>query len=256
MTNVSDILSGFLYDTVTDLTNMDFFNKVVQFDDDPSRVATGDATFLFAGPPILHPKNGFGSGVSIKDLLRPVGAVQQYSLNEGKQIIPFSELGSKLKRYAAGQTQYSASMARVLTKYGNLDYALYSWLHPWLTLVMKKDPTITLAIAPGATGDRQWVSKESDIYLIPFGLLAITGSAGGQIIHMEYLERCFIQGGGNSKAAGNPLVVDNVSILVTRPIPFTNANGETLFSTTSGYELRQETSSTTYTLADPDEAVN
>lgn len=239
-TNISDVLSGFLYDTVTSLSNMDFFNKVVQFDDDPSRVATGDATFLFSGPPVLKP-GGYGPKEKpVHELLKPVGAVQSYVLNEGRQIVPFSELGSKLKRYAAGQTQYSASMARVLTKSGNLDYALYSWLNDWLVNVMgDTSGALNLAIPPGANNDQQWVSKESDIYLIPFGLLAITGTAGGQIIHMEYLERCFIQGGGNSKAAGNPLVVDNVSILVTRPVPFVNDLGETLFSLPGNkYELR------------------
>ena len=226
-TDISSVLSGFLYDTVTGLTDMDFFNKVVQFDDDPSRVATGDATFLFAGPPVLSatgPKDPF------KDYLTPVGAVQSYVLNEGRQVVPFSELGSKLKRYAVGQTQYSASLARVLTKYGNLDYAMYSWLHKWL-MDKYNNAELSLALAPGANKSRQWISKESEIYLIPFGLLAITGAAGGQIIHAEYLERCFIQGGGNSKSSGSPLVVDNASILVTRPVPFVDSSGKSLLST-------------------------
>jgi hypothetical protein len=48
------------------------------------------------------------------------------------------------------------------------------------------------------------------------------------VIHAEYLERCFIQGGGNAKAAGSPLIVDNVGIMVTRPVPFAAASGASL----------------------------
>jgi hypothetical protein len=156
--------------------------------------------------------------------------VQQYSLNEGKQIVPFSELGSKLKRYASGITQYSASLARVLTVHSNLDYSLYSWLPNFLKNEVEGggDGQILLAIPPGANGQTQWVSKESEIYLIPFGLLCISGTAGGDVIHAEYLERCFIQGGGNAKAAGSPLIVDNVGIMVTRPVPFAAASGASL----------------------------
>jgi hypothetical protein len=226
---VGQILSGFLYDTTTTLTNADFFNKVVQFDDDPSNVASGEATYIFAGPPIL---NKTYKGKGIVDYLRPVGAVQQYSLNEGKQIVPFQELGSKLKRYAAGVTQYSASLARVLTNHGNLDYALYSWLPSFLAAEHSAN-SIMLAVAPGVNRDTHWVSKESEVYLIPFGLLCISGTAGGDIIHAEYLERCFIQGGGNAKSAGSPLIVDNVSIMVTRPVPFVSEMGVSLMPTTN-----------------------
>lgn len=229
---VSEILSGFLYNTTKSLLDIDFFNKVMQFDDDASNVASGEATFIFAGPPILDSKGM--QGKAITKYLRPVGAVQQYSLNEGKQIVPFPELGSKLKRYASGITQYSANLARVLTVHSNIDYALYSWLPQFMA---DFHPTsggkVLLAVAPGANGSQHWVSKESEIYLIPFGLLCISGTAGGEIIHAEYLERCFIQGGGNAKAAGSPLIVDNVGILVTRPIAFTDKEGKSLLTATS-----------------------
>ena len=41
--------NGYLYDTTKGLTDYDFVNKNVQFDEDPNNVASGEATILFAG---------------------------------------------------------------------------------------------------------------------------------------------------------------------------------------------------------------
>lgn len=278
-TNVSDILQGYLYDTVTTLDNMDFFNKVVQFDDDSNRVASSDATFLFAGPPVLNPKNGWGSGGAqnqildvadgsitgaastlsgISKYLRPIGAVQQYSLSQGRQVIPFTELGSRLKRHVVGSGMYNATMARVLTRSSNLKAALYSWLPDFLAGEgIAVDRKLTLAVAPSVVWDKtkrpwehyNWVGMESEILSIPFGLLAITGTAGGDAIHMEYLERCYMPAFSNGFNAGSPMIASNVQIMVTRPVPFTNSNGEALIpkdillkkTSSAGFELKQFT---------------
>ncbi len=250
-TSVSEILPGYLYDTVTSLYNMDFFNRVVQFDDDSNRVASSDATFIFAGPPVLHPKNGWKDGggdtalsvdntgsvstlSGIARYLKPIGAVQQYSLNQGRQIIPFNELGSRLKRHVVGGGMYSANMARVLTRSSNLKAALYSWLPEFLRLEeIAADQRLLLASAPSVTWDKDnrpwehynWVGMESEIFNIPFGLLAITGTAGGDAIHMEYLERCYMPAYSNGFNAGSPMVASNVQIMVTRPVPFTTNDG-------------------------------
>lgn len=264
-TSLADIMTGYLYDTVTSLNNMDFFNKVVQFDDDPNNVASSDATFLFAGPPVLNPKNGWGgvkTGVNtaltvndagaitnsnlggIMKYLKPIGAVQQYSLNQGRQIIPFTELGSRLKRQVVGSGMYNASMARVVTRSSNLKASLYSWLPAFIKGEITKSsstPSILLGMAPSVIWEKQdtlgtkrpwehynWIGMESEIYNIPFGLLAITGSAGGESIHVEYLERCYMPAVSNGYSAGNPMIVSNVQIMVTRPVPFVDGIGNNL----------------------------
>ncbi len=231
--SVDNLLQGFLYQAVTKLDDMDFFNKVVQFDDDPNSVASSEATFIFAGPPVLTGNPQIGpKNTPFKDFLYPIGAVQQYSLQDGKQIIPFKELGSKLSRHAIGYGQYSATLARVLTRYGNLNYAFYSWLYKYVSEVFTgSEGVLSLSILPGEAGQKHWTSTESEIFNIPFGLLCITGSAGGKIVHIEYLERCYIQGGGTAKTAGQSLIVENVSLVVTRPVPFVNQDGTSLLST-------------------------
>ncbi len=231
---LSEILNGYLYDFVKNLDDMDFFNKVVQFDDDPNNVATGEATFIFAGPPVLNPPTKFpGAGGDIKKYLKPIGAVQQYSLQVGKQIIPFNELGSCLKRHATGTGMYSASFARVLSRHSDIRYAFYSWLKDFVKLEHGGDDSIELALLPGETASdrgRHFVGTESEIFRIPFGILCITGSAGGDAIHVEYLERCFYQGGGKAAVAGNTMIVPNASISVTRPVAFVDSNGSNLLT--------------------------
>lgn len=219
----SEILQNFLYDTCTSLQSADFFNKVMQFDNNANDVATAEASFVLAGPPVLKSTI---KGKPFIDYLEPMGAVQQYSLQEGKQIIPFAELGSKLKRRAMGSGQYSANLTRVLPRYGNLAYSLYSWLPVFASGGNRETPLkLDLALFPGETQTRHLTAMESEFFGIPFGLLVITGSAGGSLVHVEYLERCYIGGGGYARSAGNPMVVDNVSIIVTRPVPFTDADG-------------------------------
>lgn len=243
--SVNELLQGFLYDTITDLTNMDCFNKVVQFDDDPNNVASGETTVILSGPPILRDYKG----TSIQDLLQPLGAVQQFSIQEGKQITVIRELGSKLARQAVGSGQYNVSMSRVLTKYGNIGYGLYAWLHPYMSKVLgETDPSITLSIDPGAQGTKHFVSPESEIFNIPFGLLCITGSGGGEVVNIQYLERCQYLGSGNSKTAGQSLIVENVNISVTRPVAFTLENGDARIPTLS---LKSKNKTLAFKISDP-----
>lgn len=253
--NVSDILKGYLHKTVTRLVEADFFNRVVQFDEDPGNVASSDATFIFAGPPVLNPEKGWTNAVlttqdngqlvdygkaGIYQYLRPIGAVQQFSLQQGRQVIPFTELGSRLKRQVVGSGQYSANLARVLTRSTNLKASLYSWLPLFMKQkVPAMDGKLALAVTPSVVIDKtgrywehfQWIGMESEIFNLPFGLLCITGTAGGNFVHAEYLERCYMPNYSKGVSAGSAMIVENASIMVTRPVAFVDSNNKSLIPT-------------------------
>jgi hypothetical protein len=252
--NVSDILKGYLHKTVTRLVEADFFNRVVQFDEDPGNVASSDATFIFAGPPVLNPEKGWANevikttggaivdpgGAGIYQFLRPIGAVQQFSLQQGRQVIPFTELGSRLKRQVVGSGQYSANLARVLSRSTNLKASLYSWLPKFMKLKQPSmSPELALAVTPSVVMDKkgrywehfQWIGMESEIFNLPFGLLCITGTAGGNFVHAEYLERCYMPNYSKGVSAGSAMIVENASIMVTRPVAFTTLNNDSLIPT-------------------------
>lgn len=259
-TDISELLGDFLYPIAKNFGStggdLDMFNKHVQFTADGNNFASSEATLLFSGPPVLRPAslNQTGSVTnnisSFERYLEPIGAAQQYSLQQGGTIIPFSELGSRLKRHARGTGMYSAQIAAVHTRHSDLKWRLYGWLYEYLRnhqaiKGQAQDAKLDLGFHPGAqtpgTGDtsalgtkadffRQWVGLESELFNIPFGLLCITGTAGGKIVHIEYLEDCVIQGSGVGLTAGNPMVVPSISIQVNRPVAFIDSSGNTLLS--------------------------
>lgn len=228
MTTAAQVVNNFLYETTTSLTNIDFWERVMQYDNDATSIASGEATALWAGPPVFRPQGL--NGIDFTKFLTPIGGVQNYNLNEGQQVIPFPELGSRIKRHVVGGGQYSASLGRVLVLHSDIGYSCYSWIPILLSGGSKTtDVELELALPPGVNGDRHFVTMESDIFGIPFGLLAVTGSANGDLIHCEYLERCYFASGGYARSAGQPMVVESVGITVTRPVAFVNSKGDNLF---------------------------
>jgi hypothetical protein len=229
---VDDIMKPYLYKAAQTLNTLNFYDTLNEYDDDPNNVASSEATFVFSGPPVAKATYTVGSstptvgppspgtGLKIQDLLKPIGAVQQINVQAGKQIIPFRELGSKLLRQAAGSTQYSGAISRVLTRQNNLKYALYRWLFEGIL----KGDSLALSRLPG-DNNQQFIGLESELYNIPFGLLILVGSAGGRVIQAEYLEKCHIVSDGSSKQVGNNMIIDNISFTVSRSIPFVQATG-------------------------------
>lgn len=265
-TDITEILGGFLYPIVKDMTSdgsgFDMFNKQVQFSADGNNFASSEATLIFSGPPVLNPATPLKS--AFETYLEPLGAVQQYSLQSGGNIVPFNELGSRLKRHARGTGQYSASLAGVHTRHSDMKWKVYGWLHKFLKDNFN-DTALSLGYNPGyQTTDsetdpfsfgRQLVGLESELFSVPFGLLCITGSAGGKVVHIEYLEDCIIQGAGMGLTAGNPMVVPNLAIQLNRPVPFTTTSGETLLSGESLKSLQNLKQTRNYNIGAPNGGV-
>jgi hypothetical protein len=241
MANISELLSSLnaLYDTTKSTTDIDFFNKLVQFEDDPNNVASADATIIFSGPPV-YSKIGTDTG----NALVPIGAVQGFNESETNGIMPFAEIGSRLKRTAASQAQYQLSLQRVLSYHSNLRYACYAWVPRLLNgatadvrLLPNESVDTALADGPasvGAVSGAHFTTFESDIFRLPFGLMLATMTANGKLVSREYYERCQLLNAGKSVAAGQPMIQESVSIYAVRKVP---APGIAL-SLDSGMELK------------------
>jgi len=210
--------------------NLDFANKFVQFNDDPLRVASGEASILFAGPPILgKPAGDFAS------LLMPIGGVQGIQDGGTANVVPYREVGSKLKRAARASADYRISIGKVVTWHSNLLHAFYSWI-PKLTSKTTTSKELEMLLAPGSpnagggsdstekkeVGLGHWINLDSDIFAVPFGCLFLTVTGGGEILSQEYWERCLIADLGKTTGAGQPMIQEQVSLIVGRKVPAGN----------------------------------
>ena len=215
MPTISQFLKnqGMLHPVTTGVDNYNYMHNVVQFDDDPNSVASGEATILFSGPPVLKPAGA--SAPLTSDLLVPIGAVQQFNDSEVPVIVPFKEIGSALERQAGSTPQTTAQLGRVLTYHSNLPHALYAWL------AKLADKPTQFMFAPAeltGPGKAHLVTMYSDLFRVPFGMLLVTVTAGGNVVSKEYYERCLIAQKGKTVQAGNPLIVEQVGVRVTRKV--------------------------------------
>lgn len=191
-------------------------SQVVQFDDDANKVASAEASIIFSGPPVWNPSKLKVSG-GFAGLLYPIGAVQGFSTNAAPQLIPYPEVGSRNKRVAVGVANYSATMGRVLSWHDNLLHSLYQWL-PKMLGGAKQD----MLFRPGnkkGRGQFHYTNLDSELFRVPFGILEIKITAGGELISSRYLEKCYVQNEGDAITAGQTLIVENASLYVTRIVP-------------------------------------
>lgn len=238
MLNPSQIIQPFLEKAQTDIRQLDFYNSPVEYDNDPTKVASSEASHIFCVPPIMkdfypkiNPETGVlvpgGTGISARELTSLIGGVQNFNPNESKQTIPVEELGSRLKRLIPGKQVYGVSMSRLLTKHGNLKWTLYKWMYMYAKLVGsvngQGNAQIEFKRAPGPTDaeNKYFSGMESDIFDYPFGLLHTKATINGQIFAADYFEECYINAEGTSISAQNPLMFDSVQIYVSRIVPFT-----------------------------------
>lgn len=214
-TSINNSLKEFLYDVAGNegLKELDFFNKLMEYDDNPNDIASSEASYVFIGPPTLKQRN---SSQSIVTYLTALGGIQQFSPSENRQVIPTGELGSKLKRVISGPTQYSLQLSRILTRHSNLKQALYRWL----SKLPGGDKDIDMVRIPGSSKQAYFSGLESEIYGIPFGVLSVSCTANGTLIGADYLERCYIMNFGSPRQASNAMIIENASLYVTRVLPF------------------------------------
>lgn len=209
---VADFLrkNGLLNKITTTPQNFNYMDHVVQSDDDPTNVASGEATILYSAPPVMNSAN-------LAEHIIPIGTVQGFQESQTPNIQPFNEMGSRLKRFAIGMANYQASFSKVLTLHSNLMHALYAWIATY-----GSDATMSLLGQPAessGTPQSHFVTLESEITRLPFGLILVTVTAGGKLVSREFYEKCYIANIGKAVQAGSAMIQENVSITAVRKLP-------------------------------------
>jgi hypothetical protein len=222
MPSISEFLKNqkLLHKVTSGVSDYDFVNRQVGFDDDPNNVASAEASILFAGPPVFD--NVGTSSKSFASMLVPIGAAQGFNDSEVPNVQMVPEMGSKLKRSAHGTATYSATIAKMLTYYENLRHACYAWMAELEDGLAPDKFLFAPGEADGTPGHAHFTSMESDLFRVPFGLLLATVGAGGTLISREYYEKCYIGPVGKSYQAGQAIIMEQAQILVTRKVPANN----------------------------------
>lgn len=173
--------------------------------------ASPDSTALFAGPARY---TGLGSGA---DLI-PIGLVDNISYQDNAQLMRLFEIGSNRSYFTRGKSAPTLSMSKVLADQANILAALSKAAY-------RPAQAIDGQRAPGANGSDIMMNLGSEFFAVPFGLLIVMKSRGGnadgygKVLTALYLEYCMFSGYSFQVASSQPVIAENIQIEFDRPVP-------------------------------------
>ncbi|MEM5810440.1 MAG: hypothetical protein QXP66_00895 [Candidatus Aenigmatarchaeota archaeon] len=209
------------------LTDWDFENFHVDLRLDPTLFISSDSTLVAAGP------RSFSTSL----VVYPIGVIENFSMNEGRQLQRIYEIGSALSYFVVGRALGSITIAQV---YFN-GPALVSALYAAFKIVDKKNPS--LEILPLVEGNEtneikvntmpgKALTKDpyrnrgfyaatlfSDLFRHPFGLLLYHRDSVGNPVGGLYFENAYVSGRQLATTAGAIVIAEGVGIEYTKSIP-------------------------------------
>lgn len=180
--------------------------------------ANPDDALVLVGPP------RYGSKTYKTDQLYPVGLLQQFQFSQSRGVQPMQTIGSGRAYFTAGKSTVQFSIGRLFAKGPNL-----------LKALMKNAEISGIDLSKfgerpiSENADNFAVNLDSELFLIPFGLQIVFRDKSNNSLGAVYLESCMIQSYSLGLAAGQNVIMENVSGMADRLFSV-NAG-----QTTSGY---------------------
>lgn len=236
ISNAAHLNANLNYKTDPELWTARWKDTNVGFATDASAfsLANPDDTLLFVGPPRLPRKSD--SAIAL------VGMTPSFDYTEQSMVQPIKTIGSRLHLFARSNSTVSAQMSRAVFYGPNLLKQLYSVINtnvvgkPGYGLEgdngdYSKDAsssyggTIYASFFPDNKMDAGWWgSLGDDLFRVPIGLGVVYNSPGGlnnnSNIGADYLENCQIMARSISIQAGSGVIMENVSIIADRALPW------------------------------------
>ena len=201
-----------------------------------------DDCLVVAGPPRLATSPTSGMSVSGKDNdnFYVVGFLQGISYSETRQVQPLKAIGSRRHYFAATNAPVQGQISRLMFLGKNILHAIYgredeSEFRGWNNMKYdESNPNGSGSTSSTTTG--WWANLEEDLFRIPFGLgiiyktprlLADPKADKDKMIAVgaEYLEGCTIQSRQIGLQSGQAMIMENVSFMADRVIPFSGYRG-------------------------------
>lgn len=147
--------------------------------------------------------------------LLPLGMLQNMSIAQQRPVQPMSAIGSSRTFFAAGKSQVSFSIARLLVNGRNLLRALYTQAIQQGVAVSSFDER------PTRFDDTEqfFLNLDSELFYIPFGLAVLFRSVAHDAVGAFYIELCMLSSMQTGFSAGQNIVMENVSGMADRIRP-------------------------------------
>lgn len=167
-----------------------------------------DDTLVLVGP-------ARQSSVSNFSTLQPVGMLQQMQVSQQRAVQPLQSIGSGRNYFLAGKPMVNFSIGRLFAKGPNLYRALYKNIMNDATIqgFNPKEPA-----AASNTTDSVF-NMDSEMFLVPFGLVVAFRDKSGGSLGSFYMESCMISSYSIGVAAGQNMVMENVNGSADRIYP-------------------------------------
>jgi hypothetical protein len=170
-----------------------------------------DDTLVLAGPARLY---GIASGFTN---LLPIGMLQAVNFTQTKPTQPMMAIGSGRSFYVSGKAQTQWTMGRLFVNGRNLLRVLnHNAVAGGINASLFDDPATDVNPA----GQKFFINLDSELFLIPFGLGTVIRDKTHGFVGGFYAELCAITSYAVGWNAGQNLILENVSGMSDRLLPF------------------------------------
>jgi hypothetical protein len=205
------------------------YERYVQSGKVDGQFASGAFTGLFAGPPRLA---NVGGAVGVveggRNIVQPIGLLQQWNLSQNSQFNRAYELGSERSYFIRGRTMGQIQLGSIYYHGPSLlrmMYAYYSDLIP-PTVVPSYFANIGAAtmsnphdvkVAPGY--ENLYLNLASDLFSQPIGLMCKIMDSNEDTIGGMYFEACNIPNHSIGTDANGTVIQEQASVQYERSVP-------------------------------------
>ena len=202
-----------------DVANWSFQENYVErlMDNAAFTAAHPNNTLVLAGPARI-PQGGQDIESSFAEVMLPVGMIQNMNIGHNRPVQPMQMLGSGRTFFLAGKGQITFNIGRLWVNGRNLLRVLYHQaVRNELDVTRFGEPPVS---APGGSRTEQfWLNLDSELFYIPFGLAVLFRSVAQDAVGAFYIELCMLNSWSTAFAAGQNLIMEQVSGLGDRVRP-------------------------------------
>jgi hypothetical protein len=173
-----------------------------------------DDTLVLAGPPRKGTVNVAENGTGVGTLLA-IGMLQSIQFTQTKPTQPMMAIGSGRSFFVSGKAQTQWTIARLFVNGRNLLRVLYhNAVKTGIEVEKFDDP------AAKSKDSNFFINLDSELYYVPFGLACFFRNKSHDLVGSFYAELAMINSYAVSANAGQNMILENVSGLADRLMPF------------------------------------